>query len=47
MPHDITDLRLFVTITKSGSLAEAARRLWELSEQLPGVAWPLSPHTST
>lgn len=27
MPHDITDLRLFVTITKSGSLAEAARRL--------------------
>lgn len=26
---------------------EAARRLWELSEQLTGVAWPLSPHTST
>jgi DNA-binding transcriptional LysR family regulator len=27
MPHDITDLRFFVTITESGSLAEAARRL--------------------
>jgi DNA-binding transcriptional LysR family regulator len=27
MPHDITDLRFFVTITASGSLAEAARRL--------------------
>jgi hypothetical protein len=27
--------------------AETARRLWELSEQLTGVAWPLSPHTST
>lgn len=27
MVHDITDLRFFVTITESGSLAEAARRL--------------------
>jgi DNA-binding transcriptional LysR family regulator len=27
MPHDIIDLRFFVTITESGSLAEAARRL--------------------
>lgn len=27
MLHDITDLRFFVTITESGSLAEAARRL--------------------
>lgn len=27
MVHDITDLRFFVTITQSGSLAEAARRL--------------------
>lgn len=27
MTHDITDLRFFVTITESGSLAEAARRL--------------------
>lgn len=27
MPHDITDLRFFVTITECGSLAEAARRL--------------------
>lgn len=27
MPHDITDLRFFVTITESRSLAEAARRL--------------------
>ena len=27
MPHDIMDLRFFVTITDSGSLAEAARRL--------------------
>jgi DNA-binding transcriptional LysR family regulator len=27
MPHDITDLRFFVTIIESGSLAEAARRL--------------------
>lgn len=27
MPHDITDLRFFVTIAHSGSLAEAARRL--------------------
>lgn len=27
MPHDITDLRFFVTIGKSDSLAEAARRL--------------------
>jgi DNA-binding transcriptional LysR family regulator len=27
MQHDITDLRFFVTITESGSLAEAARRL--------------------
>jgi NAD(P)-dependent dehydrogenase (short-subunit alcohol dehydrogenase family) len=27
--------------------AETARRLWELSEQLTGVAWPLSSHTST
>jgi DNA-binding transcriptional LysR family regulator len=27
MPHDLTDLRFFVTITESGSLAEAARRL--------------------
>jgi DNA-binding transcriptional LysR family regulator len=27
MPHDITDLRFFATITESGSLAEAARRL--------------------
>ena len=27
MPHDITDLRFFVTITEAGSLAEAARRL--------------------
>jgi DNA-binding transcriptional LysR family regulator len=27
MPHDIIDLRFFVTLTESGSLAEAARRL--------------------
>ncbi len=27
MPHDIIDLRFFVAITESGSLAEAARRL--------------------
>jgi DNA-binding transcriptional LysR family regulator len=27
MPHDITDLRFFVTITEAGSMAEAARRL--------------------
>jgi len=27
--------------------AETARRLWELSEQLTGVSWPLSSHTST
>ncbi len=27
MPHDITDLRFFVTIAQSGSLAEAARRM--------------------
>lgn len=27
MPHDIIDLRFFVSITESGSLAEAARRL--------------------
>lgn len=27
MQHDITDLRFFLTITQSGSLAEAARRL--------------------
>jgi DNA-binding transcriptional LysR family regulator len=27
MPHDIYDLRFFVTLTESGSLAEAARRL--------------------
>jgi DNA-binding transcriptional LysR family regulator len=27
MPHDINDLRFFVTIKESGSLAEAARRL--------------------
>ncbi|MDF2463850.1 MAG: transcriptional regulator, LysR family [Ramlibacter sp.] len=27
MPHDITDLRFFISITESGSLAEAARRL--------------------
>lgn len=27
MPHDINDLRFFVTITESGSLAETARRL--------------------
>jgi DNA-binding transcriptional LysR family regulator len=27
MPHDIIDLRFFVTVTESGSLAEAARRL--------------------
>jgi len=25
MPHDIIDLRFFVTITETGSLAEAAR----------------------
>jgi hypothetical protein len=27
--------------------AETARRLWELSEQLTGVSWPLSSHTSS
>jgi len=27
--------------------AETARRLWEMSEQLTGVSWPLSSHTST
>lgn len=27
MPHDIIDLRFFVTVTESGSLADAARRL--------------------
>jgi len=27
--------------------AETARRLWDLSEQLTGVSWPLSPPSST
>ena len=27
--------------------AKTARRLWELSEQLTGVSWPLSSHASS